>query len=910
MPITDPEYWEGLPPDEASDALAAAGVLAAAGTSDPGSLVELIGRREDSAGIPGSTLIEWTRPGSALLDASSAPALAAVWRIAVDHAVRMEGRPATVRLWLHDDRPAAAERLLRQATAPDDGVLVLSTAKLLSRSRPVPRWTWPLVLGVDLTAPRTAELLVDQPRWLPDLVRIVDLDDPHARCSLAVLPPGWDGSLLDPFGRPRAAAAVVLGQGPESPGADEMLDDAGLGSVAAVLVAADDDPRLLVEIVRHLSHDLSLDEAFAIAALNRGLTGHRLYAERAFLDRTRLRRAASDRFTERAPRRSGWVDNGYARSLLDFRAWYVNENFLRESGQATSAAYTIDESESATRRLEQRFLHAEAEVQAPARAVRRSGSAGSSGIRRLELKVWIAPSRRPGKDDVVPIDESSIDWDGDDVDLTVVLIPLSGRARPGRETLVLPRTGTSSTVRFPVRASEATPFRGRLVVLREHRFIQTATVTVAVDGTTELALETVVRPLSTDLFDVVPARVAIVHNHDASGRPLVSTITGDEIWSVVPGDYRETMAWLREGLEAAANDPDAFTGPDSQAFADVVLDLAQQGAELNRVLFGGSQTAVVSPEDTKRLVEAEQVSVLSVVPGDVLPIEFVYDRELAIDEDKPGRLCPNRVAAAQAGRCCAAEDASLTDDQTVCPFGFWGMRMVIERHVNRERAAWTRRQGGTQALAPSPSIDNQVATLRAVLGGASSKADLNPGEAWSAAKDQLSKRLGGNVRFVDGWKGWRASLDSESADILLLLPHVGRQGARPFLELGKDERLPLVRSLKAYVQGPHAPASGRAPIVLLLGCATAGDAPLNEFPGKFLDNGARLVIATLAVVRGRFVARLGAKLTLDLLDQSGRDGVQVGELLRRMRLGAFVDGDPTAMTLVAFGDSSWRLRRR
>ena len=905
MSTTDDAYWVGLSPAEVGNALAAAGVLTALGLRSPRALARVIGRLRDRRGLRGAPLLEWRVPSQDLLGAYSAETLAVAWRQAVGQAVPVEGRPATARLWLHTTESDQAARQLGEATPPTNGVLVLSVAKPLGRSHPVPRWTWPLVIGVDLRAARTVELLVDQPRWLSDLVKFVDLRDPHQRCSLALLPAGWTETLVDPFGRARAAAAVVLGPDPGSPASEGMMDSGGLGAVAAVAFTGDDDPRLVVEIVRHLSHDLALDEAATMAARSRAIAGHRVYAEHAFLDRTRLRRMAGDRALERAPSRTDWSNDVPVWSARDFAGRYLDQPFGRETGDSTTMARDLDSMELATQRQERRFLRGE--------AVRQGSSAGRSAAASLRLRLWIGPSRRPGRDDTVPIDESTIEWDGDDVDLTVVLIPLVGRARPLRETLTLPRTGASTIVEFPVRASEAEPFRGRVAVLREHRFVQTAMVTVTVEGETTLAVESVVRPLSTDLLDVVPASVAIVHNHDTSGRPLVTTITEDIAWSVAPSELSGSISWFQEGLEAAADDPDQFGDPASPAFASVVVELAVQGQELNRLLLAGRTSAQIPEAAARRLVEAERVSVLSVVAGDVLPIEFIYDRELSTGPTKPGRLCPNAAAAARDGRCCATDDPSFADEQTVCPFGFWGMRKVIERHVNREEAARVRVQGGSQALAPSPTIDNAVATLRGVLGGASSRADLNPAEAWSAARERLSQRLGGNVRFADSWVDWEACLRKEAADVLLLLPHVGGRGRRAFLEIGQGDNLRLVHDLTPFIKGPPYPddlLTRRPPIVLLLGCATAGGVPLDEFPSKFLDQGARLVIATLAVVRGRFVAPLGAELAMQILEQSRAGVVQVGELLRRLRLDAFVRGDPTAMALVAFGDSSWLLKAR
>jgi hypothetical protein len=894
--------WQGLPQQDVCDALAAAGVIEASPSSNVGSLVDTL-TEKGALGVREDVLREWRPPGTDLLDSVHPGDLAASWRRAVGRVSSEYGKPPVMRLWCHTVEASEALTRLTRATPPDQGMVAVSLAKVLTRSRPVPRWTWPLIVGVPVSAPRMAELLVHQPAWLRDLVTFVDLDDPLQRCSLALLPDAWEGTLLDPYGRPRAAAAVVLGPAPQSPLDPVLQDEERLGTTAAaVFTGSSDDPGQLVEIVRHLSHDLPLDAAAAMTAATRQAEDHRVYGEQQFLERTWVRRMAVVRAAERAPRETGYIDGGLVRSADQFAEDFRSRPFALESRDSTVLAHDLREMERRTGRSEKRYLQAAAEERQRARQ--------PGPVASLQLSIWIGPSRRQRKGGMVEIDESSFEWDGDRIDLTVALIPLQGQARPRQLPLVLPRTGASEPVRFTIRVSDKRPYRARIAVLRERRFVQTALVTVTHSGKVTLRRETVVRPLTSDLLEVLPAEVAIVHNHDHAGRPHMAALTEDEAWSVVPAGLSGVLRWFQEGLEAVADAPDDFGSPDSPEFARMVVELAESGAELNRRLFTGRASAILAPQTAELLELADSVSVLSVVAGDILPIEFVYDRELVTGPGRPGHLCPRAADAALAGHCCTEEAEDAPDAQTVCPFGFWGMRKVIERHVNRDDAAKVFAAGGAAALSTQPTVDTSVTTLRAVLAGASGRADLNPAEAWSAARTTLTDRLGANIRFATTWEDWQGLLDQESADVLLMLPHVGQKGPRSFLEIGNDDSLKLVNNLNGFVLGRQGMTAGRPPIVLLLGCATAAGAPLDEFPSKFLDAGARLVIGTLTAVRGRFVAPLGARLAVDILEQSTGHGVMAGELLRDLRLSAFATGDPTAMTLVSFGDSSWVLKRR
>jgi hypothetical protein len=842
--------------------------------------------------------------------------------------------------------------------------VLTSTYKLPKRTRPVPRWSWPLVVGIDTSAVGIAALLVRQPRWFADLTRFADLQDPSERCSLAVLPERWSGSLVDNYGRPRAAAVVILGEGPEIP-----TGDSGFASIAAVIFSGSGNPGFVTALIRHLSHDLALDEAALLAGVERGLRCD-VFAERAFLDRTRLRRHSGERASERAPAEAGPVGGVWMDSAQALAARYLHQPFNRESHDASALAWELRrlESQASERRFLQGVLMQDGvPVHVPPQ----------SGI--VSLRVWIGPPEAEVSIASEPVDESGLTWDRDQIDLTIALAELRDGAVPAVRQITLERLGRSTEAEFRL---PSVPFRGRLIVLREQRFVQTAVVTVGPGGL-DIAVECVIRPAATDLLDLIPAEAAIVLNHDADGQPAVTTIVGSAGWTLIPSQLATTTRWFREQLERIADDPESFGDPAAASFTDLMVRLAEHGAELHRVLLGGPRTALVSLQAAAELAGAGRISVLSAIPGDVLPLEFVYDRALSTAPHLKGHLCPNAVESVTRGQCCsdattAGQRAPARGPQTVCPFGFWGIRKVIERHVGGTETQELVARGIAFAIAPSPSVEDGVATLRTVLAGASNRADLNPTEAWSQARQQLSARLGTNVRFANTWADWAQLVGETATDVLLVLPHAAREAGRTFLEIGGDQ-LEIVHDLGFYVGNHEAWADGRAraPLVLLLGCGTAaGAAPLEEFTGKFLDAGARAVIGTLSVVRGRFVAPLAVELVSMVLQQntlamtpstgltkaassSGpspritgglkwpwfkrsartrtssqagsvqavtgipqmaagplREGtaltstssIHLGELLRDLRRAGIARGEPTALCLIAFGDADWLIK--
>ena len=324
---------------------------------------------------------------------------------------------------------------------------------------------------------------------------------------------------------------------------------------------------------------------------------------------------------------------------------------------------------------------------------------------------------------------------------------------------------------------------------------------------------------------------------------------------------------------------------------------------MNETLFGGRALRTTRDSRVWALEGSGPVALLSVVAGDLLPLEFVYDRPLNEPHGSVPGLCPHATQAGRDGHCCESGQG----DDVVCPFGFWGVRRVIERHMSNGEepipGTWAR------ALGPVATMREGLSLLRSVLGAASPNADESADTPWTTLKNRLTNKLPGDVRFVEDWQSWTDQLRAAPADILLLLPHVVSLDGEPTLELRLNDRIDLDAYMPQYVRG-NAHVTRRKPIVLLLGCATAAGTPLLEFPMKFIVGGACVVIATLTPVRGRQVAPLGTELTFRILEGSKTHGIQVGELMRQLRQRAFADHDPTALSLVAFGDSAWVLKAR
>ena len=201
------------------------------------------------------------------------------------------------------------------------------------------------------------------------------------------------------------------------------------------------------------------------------------------------------------------------------------------------------------------------------------------------------------------------------------------------------------------------------------------------------------------------------------------------------------------------------------------------------------------------------------------------------------------------------------------PLGFWGMRKIIERHTNRARRIAIERD---YAVSASPNADRPTVDITRVLAAATPKADANPVEAWKAAREALAVRLGDDLDVVEDWVTIvsRFGPGHTPLGMMVLIPHVGKDiNGQLLLDLGSEPQL-KVHDVAAQLE-----LRSDHPIVLLLGCVTGpGESPTEEFPGRFLDAGASAVLATMTMVRGRFVADIARATVVSVRDDLGANG--------------------------------------
>ncbi|WP_326643667.1 hypothetical protein OIE67_23200 [Nonomuraea fuscirosea] len=915
------------------DTVLAAGVAAALGEgAEVFTREELFAPRPSAFGGSVPPLLSWSDPLPWLRELPDDVAWAAdAWQIAVtwQPGVRLAVR--------QDERDAELVALLASGT----GVVSVVHEAQVAEPREIPRWSWPLRLTVpdDPVATETVRELRAAITDRAELVTSTTASGRWNRTSLLLLTgEPWTRPLMSEdreqpvtgeqgerlltgeqrgqplFGddqerllsgeeraRPlvgevsspvRATAVVALTGAPWSP---QDLRELGRRHRAAVAAALDPGPRprqWLEALLALLSQDAPLDVALHQAAGACDAPAPLVVADPRYLDSTRIRPLLAAAPYETLSRDDA---SRVRRALRGGPGGDAGTVVHGTAAELRAAAHR-------GRRLSARHLRAD--------VVEHDGETPAERITPdspFHVRVRIAagqarPDEQPFPSDALP--------PGPVHRLTVLATDLA--PPPGGERVVrhaeidLPAEGSSGTAVLTFQAGPpGAAVEIAIMVLHRSRFLQTGVLSGRAGAAEppEFRADAVVRA-SLDDLDLARAHdAALSHGTDSAGTETVTTQAGAYVQVHEPLNPTETVETLLSGLRLLVTDAYQPAGYQDERFAELLIRLARLGRRLRKNLFPEREWNTSGTIQALRA--ARSVSVFSARPGAFLPLELVYDRPV---DSGPGRslsLCPHAPALLERPGCAGCPERERPG--VVCPFGFWGASKVIERHVRSDLA------DARYAVGISPDVDRHACALDPICAAASDRADHNDAAAWSAAAASLERELPGAVRFASSWE----SLDELVRDaraggaataMVLLVPHSEVDGdGIGVLSLGDEDKVEITDGLEFLFAGDGGPE----PVVLVLGCTTAGGPTLfSDTAALLLHDGAPGVIATLVPVLGRHIVPVGVHLVRELRLAAARPGgSSLGEALLRARRRLLTSGDACVLALAGFGDTDWELRR-
>lgn len=510
---------------------------------------------------------------------------------------------------------------------------------------------------------------------------------------------------------------------------------------------------------------------------------------------------------------------------------------------------------------------------------------------------------------------STPDDGGPDVaELTVQFVSDAfGQTTTTSQPLRLPRTGVSTPAKFNliVDAAAAT-VTCSVLLFQGAALLQSALITGPVSARDRAVGGAQLRIIADGDFVAVVGPASALSDH-----PVQSSVSthvghpGDAL--VVSDDGRAASivslpgaSVLRDQITDAlrmALDADSLstTAAGRKRAAAAQVRLLRSLAKFGNLLYQEL------PRDIQVLGQQNTVQ-LTCGNDDIVPFEIIYDYGYPKTN---ATLCPEWQKALHDGRCtCTPIDGEVA---TICPLGFWGLRLVIERQVADSSGVI---DGASATGLPSPGRDT-LRPMDRVLFAASQRVDCAPGDTKATAiadtVTTLTERLGkANVSYVKTWSTWRSTVERTRPGLILSLPHNDRDADNlPRLEIGRGKVLSVGALDSRYVLGTEPTPDQVGPVVFLLGCNTAKESvPWYSAASAFRRRGASVVVGTLSEALGRQTAPM-TRLLADLLwgapDTDPIRATTLGDIMLLIRRRLVAEGMTLGMSLVAFGHAGWML---
>ncbi len=636
--------------------------------------------------------------------------LADFWSVAI------MGREAPLRLevrsrWDGLDRYAWA---FEQLSGFAVGATPFVPAKLTAQRA---NWQWPVRLGI--LAGATSDLLYDTlspvVKW-DELVEWVEVEGPDTPCDVLILETRKDVPLgpLVPF-IDDLDVGCVLAFADGISGANLNPDTELRGfllrnrvrawGVGLIDLAARQAGPFLHELVREMSHDTTLDVALATASRVH-LGGPRpaappmLFAVPRALDEAHLTEFAGRLVDMLATANGGGpalpaevrgnalppggpVDHVVLREAIGNRG-----NFRYEEHGAT----TVARATRATRRRaaespapsRPRRIQAEVFGRDPTKTpgegpFAESVSGGLIADSDYELEVSIRYPREGAVQADAEIDLSSLPQDRRAHRLHVAFQELGGAepAKRGRIVIRADEESTATRFRFHTRSGR---FMARIIVSYRNRILQMVRFEADIlaapaarrirrtEHPQRLRVESNARASMSDLSHRRTFDFAVVANH-MDGDPVLGLLKQGNYQQFGAGDISAELTWLEDTLTRLATQVGPLTSKRNQT---LLRDMAIRGRRIfNHINSWNRGRKPLQPHHGR-------IQIVDGSPDAFFPIEFVYDRPMPTNDAK---LCAKAKQALRDGACPADCPAAGREREVICPLGFWGLSLVIERHA-------------------------------------------------------------------------------------------------------------------------------------------------------------------------------------------------------------------------------------
>lgn len=835
--------------------------------------------------------------------------------------------------------------LLALLTHPETKIDALSVAWGAQRRA---GWHWPLRLGLlddTISKDVCAQLGLLYPA--NTLAGIFPFSRRESHCDIAVLPASpkehLEHILVSPYGE--RAGLVLFTSSTQTISQDNLvifrkiakeMRSSGFCSISCSL---QETGNFVNQVIYNLSHDMPLDVALFYAARNLNVPPPLLFMDPGFCKRTQLSIVANTmaRTLVRAGEAQATITPGLSqrigistgvtmtalaagRAMSETMSSFAYAGESHEASDLAEAKQSLDAliNEVNSKRGDPRYIQAQIDkltAKEPGRA--RALVAGTK--HRVQIRIgpfedrWINPTNRtPFPDELLPADE-------DEHRLRVILSEPYHIAAPLVTEVKMKSTGPSgvATLEFEPRAGN-TEFHARITVAHRNRILQTAILKARVlsegeqersDDRITIEIEAIVRAALNDLSGRSRFDLALAFNHTTKGQPTVFSLADKHaVLKTMNKDVMDSIGAIGDCLSEVAKVKSHYAGGlEGKEGVALLRFLATEGRSLYDYFIHDQAVPIFGKKLSSD--EAAHIQIVSLSPDAYFPAEFIYEFGVPTEE---ATVCPVALKAFKNNdysHRCTSKDHEESNNQHVCPFGFWGLQRVVERHAFLPLEDDS--VSGQYVLQTEPCTGRNVLEVTmSALFAASNEVDKEEARTTRTLLDRLSVVLKTPVEFAAKWEDWTKGIATQGPGVLIVLPHVKTEWehTKPYyyLEIGGDF-LKANAIDASYVKKNK--ETYPPPLVILLGCDTAvPQTEMDSIVGRFRRAGAVIVVGTVASVLGSHASSVAEEILTDIVSLGVGNEVPFGELLLSARRRAVGRGLLMAMCVGGFGDADWLIK--
>lgn len=464
--------------------------------------------------------------------------------------------------------------------------------------------------------------------------------------------------------------------------------------------------------------------------------------------------------------------------------------------------------------------------------------------------------------------------------------------------LVLPREGDSEYASFPFFTGNTLKrFEATIVAYYKGRQLQKTILSSdirtagnpAVQKKIIMKVEAVLQDMS-GIEERAPVAMSLTLEKKTSNKPSSGLADGKPFGFRNKPGLDRLIGSIRDSIDSTVT---VNTGKKDNLDNEENVTLLRKLATNGRMLF------------TQQLGSNELNGSLQIVNNTeaYIPLEFVYSYEAPLPT---AVLCPNAKKALKDGACKNCFTKKEDKQKHICPFGFWGLSHVIERH---DYSVKEDEQRSDYVVKRTPGAKRKpLKVLNRILHAETLKVEDSKKGTIQKVHDAINNSSPVKPKNASDWDDWLKKVNTYDPDSLVLIVHLEDEqetAGGDALEIGDGKTLLMTLFDKDYI---NASKENNTPFVILIGCEIS-DPELQAFdPGSLVaGSGAAIVLSNFTRIQGKHAGDIVIRL-MKLLKANAKKEIEFGQIILQLKQQLVAEGIMVALTLLSYGDADWKIK--